>query len=188
MRFKNTQVSYGIISILLHWFMAILIIGLFFLGQYMVGLDYYDSWYQIAPWWHKSIGLSVLVLLIIRFIWRLNNIKPLSLSKSATWTVKIAEIVHILFYILLVIIGLSGYFISTSKGAGIDVFGWFNLPSVTTLNESQADLASKIHEIATQILIALVVIHAIAALKHHFINKDNTLIRILKTSPTKENQ
>ena len=187
MQFKNTKVAYGIVSILFHWIMAILIICLFFLGQYMVELDYYDSWYQVAPWWHKSIGLNVFALLIIRLIWKLNNETPLSLLNNKAWVVKIAESVHLLFYILLVIICFSGYFISTAKGAGIEVFGWFNLPSVTTLSESQADLASKIHEIATQILISLVVIHGLAALKHHFINKDNTLVRILKTSPSKEN-
>lgn len=178
MLFKNTQKSYGIIAILLHWIMAILIIGLFFLGQYMVDLDYYDAWYQIAPWWHKSLGLSVFFLLLIRFIWRLYNITPELLMDKQTN--KIAEIVHISFYILLVIICLSGYFISTAKGVGIDLFDWFSLPSVMTLSESQADLAATVHETATQILIFLVVIHSIAALKHHFINKDKTLIRILK--------
>lgn len=178
MLFKNTQKSYGIIAILLHWIMAILIIGLFFLGQYMVDLDYYDAWYQIAPWWHKSLGLSVFFLLLIRFIWRLYNITPELLMDKQTS--KIAEIVHISFYILLVIICLSGYFISTAKGVGIDLFDWFSLPSVMTLSESQADLAATVHETATQILIFLVVIHSIAALKHHFINKDKTLIRILK--------
>ncbi len=188
MQFKNTKVGYGIISISLHWVMAILIIGLFFLGQYMVELDYYDSLYQIAPWWHKSLGLSVFVLLIIRLFWRLKNDTPLSMVNNTAWTVKIAASVHVLFYVLIVIICFSGYFVSTAKGAGVEVFGLFNFPSVITLNESQADLVSKVHEIATQILIIFVVIHGLAALKHHFINKDNTLVRILKPSQLKENQ
>ena len=156
----------------------------------MVELDYYDPWYQSAPWWHKGLGLSVLFLLLLRFIWRLINTTPTPLINDPAhnlWLIRIAEIVHNLFYILLVIICLSGYFISTAKGVGIEVFNWFNLPSIMTLNDSQADLSATIHETVTQFLIFLVVIHTAAAFKHHFINKDKTLIRILKVTQSKEN-
>ncbi|MCW8928957.1 MAG: cytochrome b [Gammaproteobacteria bacterium] len=188
MLLKNTRTRYGIITILLHWIMAILIIGLFFLGQYMVDLDYYDSWYQLAPWWHKGFGFVVFIFLLIRFFWRIINIKPDPLLNEQKDRIlqTIAEIVHKIFYILLVIICLSGYFISTAKGVSIEIFGWFNFPSIMTLTETQAELTAKVHEISTQILIALVLVHALAALKHHFINRDKTLVRILKTIASKE--
>jgi len=191
MLFKNTTASYGVISILLHWIMAILVIGLFLSGQYMVELDYYDSWYQLAPWWHKNIGFSVFVLLLIRYVWRLTNVIPEFLINHRginQWQVLIAKIVHNLFYLLLLIICISGYFISTAKGAGIDIFAWFELPSFIMLTETQADLVAKTHAIAAQLLIFLVALHSLAALKHHFINKDTTLIRMLKINQSKEKQ
>ena len=73
--------NYGITAILLHWIMAVLVVGLFFLGEYMVDLDYYDGWYQLAPWWHKSIGLFVFLLLAFRLGYRLVNKPPTTLSK-----------------------------------------------------------------------------------------------------------
>jgi len=100
MLFKNTTASYGVISILLHWIMAILVIGLFLSGQYMVELDYYDSWYQLAPWWHKNIGFSVFVLLLIRYVWRLSNVIPEFLINHRginQWQVLIAKLYTIYF-------------------------------------------------------------------------------------------
>lgn len=195
MQFRNTTQSYGIISILLHWIMAVLVIGLFVLGQYMTELDYYDSWYQLAPWWHKSMGFSVFILLLIRLFWRLFfwiNVATLpepliSHYIGEKWAIRIIKIVHALFYVLLLIICISGYFISTAKGVAIDIFACFDLPSIILLNEEQAALAATIHETSTLILIILVAVHGIAALKHHFIDKDITLIRMLKIVQTKEN-
>ncbi|MDM8567477.1 cytochrome b [Candidatus Halobeggiatoa sp. HSG11] len=180
MNIKNTQASYGIITILLHWVMAIIIIGLFFLGEYMVDLDYYDQWYHAAPWWHKSIGILVFALLLIRVGWKLSNPTLVPVANSQLWEVKIAKLVHIIFYILLFIICISGYFISTAKNVGIEIFGLFELPAVMELSENKADIVGEIHEISTHILVIVFLLHGIAALKHHFINKDNTLIRMLK--------
>ena len=194
MQFRNTTRSYGIISILLHWIMAILVIALFILGQYMTELDYYDSWYQIAPWWHKSLGFSVFILLLIRLIWRLffwidvaTIPEPLiSHYIGEKWAITIIKIVHTLFYVLLLIICISGYFISTAKGVAIDIFGYFDLPSMMLLNEDQAGLAASIHETTTLMLIILAGVHGFAALKHHFIDRDMTLIRMLKITRFKE--
>ena len=109
MFYKNTTMHYGIIAMLLHWLMAVLIIALFILGQYMVELDYYDSWYQLAPWWHKSFGFIVFILLVIRIAWRLLfwiDVKTIpepliSQYLGKIWAIKIVEIVHASFYLLL---------------------------------------------------------------------------------------
>ena len=66
-QYKNSEQNFGLITILIHWLMALLIIGLFILGKYMLSLDYYDPFYHTGPWWHKSIGLVVLFLLIVLF-------------------------------------------------------------------------------------------------------------------------
>jgi len=168
------------VAILLHWIMAVLIIGMLSLGKYMVSLNYYDQWYHSAPWWHKSFGIAVFTLLIARLGWRLGNATPESLQSYKAWEIKIARLVHILFYALLFIICLSGYFISTSKGAGIEVFGLFDLPPALKYGKAQADIAGLIHEISTFVLFLLIILHAAAALKHHLLDKDITLIRMLK--------
>jgi len=179
----DTKNSYGIITILLHWVMAVLIIGLYVLGDYMVGLSYYDEWYNSALWWHDSIGMGVLFLLLIRIAWKSSNVNPGPLKTYKPHEIVIAKIAHILFYILLIIICISGYFIATAKGAGIDFFGWFDVSAIMKLNEVQANLVGKVHEITTYMLVALFVLHVAASLNHHFFYKDITLIRMLK--PTK---
>ena len=152
--------------------MAVLIVGLFVLGIYMVELDYYDKWYNAAPWWHKSIGMVTFLLLLLRAGWLLLNPRPDVLSSYSRWEVVAARLTHILFYLLLFLVSISGYFITTAKGAPIDMFGWFEIPALTSLNESPAELAGRLHEYSAYILAALFLLHVMASLKHHFYDKD----------------
>lgn len=186
MLITDTNNSYGIITILLHWIMAILVIGLFFLGEYMVDLTYYDKWYNKALWWHDSIGISVFFLLLVRLVWKLNSVNPKSLKTYKSFEIIISKITHTLFYILLLVICISGYFISTAKGGGISFFDWFAVPAIVKLNEIQANFVGKIHDIATHIFAVLLALHVAATLKHHFFYKDITLIRILKPTTSEE--
>jgi cytochrome b561 len=182
MKLTNTPVHFGLITILIHWIMALIIIGLFVLGKYMVDLDYYDNYYHIAPWWHKSFGLLIGVLLLIRIVWRINNPKVNALSNYKPLEIKAAQIMQYLLYLLILICCISGYLISTAEDAGVSFFDWFEIPAVLSNGEQQADLAGVIHEYSTLALIILAGFHALAALKHHFIDKDKTLIRIFKTT------
>ncbi len=179
MKLHNTNNRFGLIAILLHWIMATVIIGLFILGKYMIDLDYYDSYYHIAPWWHKSFGLTLLFLLIIRLLWKLYSPKVLPISNHTGLEVKLATSLQIILYIFIFICCISGYLISTAEDAGISFFDWFDIPALISLGEAQSELAGDIHEYSTTILIVLAGLHLMAALKHHFINKDQTLIRIL---------
>lgn len=179
MQFFDSHKRYGIITIFLHWLMAFLIIGLFALGAYMVTLTYYDPWYNRALWWHDNLGMVVFGLLIIRLVWVLNNTRPTPLTTYKKIEIKAAKYAHILFYILLLVICISGYLITTAKGASIDVFNGFKVPSIMTLQETQADLVGKVHELASYLLLVLFIVHVIATLKHHFLDKDITFIRML---------
>lgn len=180
MRLKDTQESFGFVSKVLHWFMAILSISLFAVGLYMTELDYYDSLYHTLPWWHKSIGLLVMGLLLFRFIWKVINSTPQALSTHKKWEVFLAHIIQKIFYGLILLIGISGYFISTAKGKGIEFFTLFEVPAITqALEEDCADLIGEVHEILAITLIVFAVLHAMAALKHHFIDKDETLKRMI---------
>ena len=179
MKLHSTNNQFGLIAILLHWIMAIVIIGLFILGKYMIDLDYYDSYYHIAPWWHKSLGLTLLFLLIVRLLWKLYSPKVLPISSHTGLEVKLATSMKFLLYIFMFTCCISGYLISTAEDAGISFFDWFDVPALISLGEAQSKLAGDIHEYSTTILIVLAGLHLMAALKHHFINKDKTLIKIL---------
>ncbi len=184
MKLFNNKTNYGLLSIFLHWVMAIIIVALFFLGEYMVDLDYYDQWYHQAPWWHKGIGISLFSLLSIRLILKFGSASPTPLTTYKKWETTLSRITHLLFYFLLLTICISGYFIATAKGSGIDVFSWFEIAALAELTESQTDLSGDIHEISTRVLVVLFLLHVVAAVKHHVINRDITLIRMLGKKTT----
>lgn len=178
--FKNTKSSYGVVAIALHWLMAAMVIGLFGLGLYMVELTYYDSWYKGSLDLHKSVGITLVALLIFRFAWRALGTQPEPLSNSSPVLNKVAHTAHLFLYVLLCIIVISGYLISTADGRSIEVFTLFSIPAIDFSVANQADIAGKIHYYVACSLIGLVVLHALGALKHHFIDKDKTLIRMIK--------
>lgn len=178
--FKNTKEQFGWISIALHWVMAIFLTGLFSLGLYMTTLDYYDPLYHSLPWWHKSFGLLVLLLLVLRFVWKIGNPQPEALSTHKRWEISLAHIIQRVFYVLILLMGISGYLISTAKGKGIEFFTLFEFPAITeVIDEEIVDMIGVVHLVLALILATLVVLHASAALKHHFIDKDKTLKRMI---------
>jgi cytochrome b561 len=176
---NNTPTRYGLLNILVHWISAIAVIGLFGLGFWMVELTYYSSWYKTAPDIHKSVGVILLFLTLIRVFWRATTVKPNPISTHKTWEKRGAHLAHKLLYVLMIAIMVSGILISTADGRGIWVFNWFELPGVGELFTDQADLAGLFHQYAAYSLITLVIVHAVGALKHHFIDKDSTLTRML---------
>lgn len=179
MNIKNTERSYGLVAIAIHWLTAITVIGLFALGWWMVDLTYYDDWYRTGPYIHKSIGIIVAAVFIFRVIWRVVNVEPKLPNSVVSWEKKIATLVHMSLYGLVFLIVISGYLISTADGRAIEVFNWFEIPAFVTPIENQEDLAGDIHFYLASALMTLVALHGLAALKHHFLNKDATLKRML---------
>ncbi len=179
MTIKNTHETYGVIAIALHWLVAVLVVGLFALGWWMTGLDYYSSWYQTAPFIHKSLGMVLVLLLVARLIWRFINIQPDDEPGIPRWQFILAHGIHHMLYLLLFVIVISGYLISTADGRGIEVFGWFSVPALVSNLPEQEDIAGVVHWYVALILMGLVLIHMLAALTHHFIDRDRTLKKIL---------
>jgi len=175
---KNTPTSYGAITVLIHWLMAVSVIALFFIGLWMVDLDYGSKWYIAAPDLHRSGGVLIFFALIFRFAWRLLNVIPSSEPNIKKWENVSAHLAHWLIYLLIAVISISGYLLSTEDGRPIEVFNWFNLPATVTSFTNQSDLAGDLHYYSAYTLIGLVVLHAFAALKHHFIDRDRTLMKI----------
>ncbi|MBF0266104.1 MAG: cytochrome b [Gammaproteobacteria bacterium] len=178
MQFKNTTSHFGLIAISLHWLVALCVFALFGLGLWMTELDYYHQWYKQGPWLHKSIGILLFFVVIFRLFWRGLTPPPKALSSHKPWERKIAHIVHLLLYFLLIAIMFSGYLISTADGRAIEVFDWFSIPASITSINNQEDIAGWVHFILAILLIGLAALHALAAIKHHFIDRDRTLQRI----------
>ncbi len=176
---KNTVSEYGWVAIAIHWVMAITILGMFGLGWYMVDLSYYDSLYKTLPFIHKSIGILLACLFLFRFIWKLVNPSPGPVPGQSQFEQVAAKVVHWAFYFLITLIPISGYLISTADNSSINVFNVFKVPATITSIPEQEDNAGIVHKFLTYTLIAMVILHTAAALKHHFINRDQTLRRML---------
>ena len=182
MNLTNQPQYYGLISILLHWGMAITIVGLFCFGLWMTSLGYYDPWYHQAPSIHKSIGILLAGVWLFRVFWKLTNKKPQPLATHTPAERKLAYLAHLALYILMACIMMSGYLISTPDDRAIDVFGWFQIPATITSIENQEDIAGEIHFYLALALMSLASLHAVAAIKHHVIDKDDTLRRMTSLS------
>lgn len=179
-QFKNSAEGYGWISIAFHWLMALAIFGLFGLGLYMVELTYYDTWYRGSLDLHKGAGILLALAWGGRLAWRILNTRPEELGNKV-WEHKVAHLVHILLYLLMLALFVSGYLISTADGRAIEVFGWFEVPA-SLMMVNQEDVAGVIHWGLAWSLMVLVALHAAAAVKHHVIDKDRTLVRMLKAN------
>jgi len=174
----NDKQDYGWLPIIMHWLIALAVLGLYPLGLYIDSLSYYDPEYRTVPAWHKSIGLLVMAVFIARIAWRLINKPPMALPQPKLHEIA-AKVAHASLYLLLLITLISGYLISTADGSSIELFNWFSVPALPYAIENQEDIAGEIHFIVATLLISLAALHAGAALKHHFIDKDITLKRML---------
>jgi cytochrome b561 len=155
-------------AILLHWLTALLIIAAFFLGLTMVDihgitptkLKYYS--------WHKWLGVTVLGVAAVRLLWRKANIPPPPLASIPAWQHKAAEGMPV-----------SGYFYTYAAGVPVVYLGLFQLPAIIGPNAELKPILKTVHYVLTMTMAAAVVAHALAALKHHFIDRDITLKRML---------
>jgi len=179
---RNDPMAWSGLTILVHWASMLVVYGLYALGWYMVDLDYYDVWYRSAPFWHKSIGLSLCLIIVFRMGMRLLSSPPAPLGNHAKWERIAAKLTHYLLYGLLFSVFISGYLISTADGRGISVFGFFELPALVSDIDNLEDWAGEVHIYATDTLIIVSLLHAAAAIKHHFIDRDATLRRMLGMS------
>ncbi|MDN7133678.1 cytochrome b [Halomonas sp. MC140] len=174
---RNTQRGWGIVSILLHWLSALVIIGLFALGWWMTGLGYYDPWYNQGPWVHRSIGVLLLFATLGRLVWRL--CQPTPRLEGSRLEIIAAHLGHIGLYAVMLLVMISGYLISTANGRGVSVFGWFEVPALLQNFPNQASLAGDVHWYGALMLMFLAAGHTLAALKHHWLNRNKTLVRMM---------
>lgn len=171
--------KYSLAMRTLHWLSAFMVIGLFALGLWMRSLSYYDSLYQILPFWHKSVGFLLLLLVVLRLITRGLTRQPGALPSHKTWERGLAMATHWLLYGLMFGLFITGYLIATADNRPASFFGWFDIPVLITAFANQEDIAGLWHEYCAWALICLSALHALAAVKHHVLDKDVTLKRML---------
>lgn len=176
---RSSDTRYGLITRILHWVVALIIIGLIWLGWWMVDLSYYHPWYNRALELHKSFGMAVLAIAALKVAWAIYDRKPDFPSGLSPWERAAATATHHMFYLLMILIPVTGYFISISAGDGISVFGLFEVPAALPVSDTVRDLTIELHFWLAYGTGALALGHALAALKHQFINRDDTLRRIL---------
>jgi cytochrome b561 len=167
---------YTRISRSLHWLMAILVIGMLVLGWFMMSIekDPGSGWYFML---HKSIGLIVLTLALLRLLWRLGN-KPGPLPKQIPhWQVKAAKISHWLLYGALIAMPLAGLTGALYSKDGIAFFG-YQLPKILASNHDLSELFFSVHSTIAWALAGLISLHVLAALKHLVIDKDGVFQRM----------
>lgn len=176
MQIKNTANNFGIVAIALHWIIAVLIIGLLALGLYMVALPISLEKLKLYGW-HKEYGFLVLFLTVFRILWRLSNKMP---ELDLPFLEQIAaRSMHWAFYIFMFAMPITGWLVTSAAGLPASFFGLFTLPNLIGPDEHNRIFFAWIHEWLGYILIAAICLHTAAALKHHFINKDNILRRML---------
>ncbi|KQO02168.1 MULTISPECIES: cytochrome b [Stenotrophomonas] len=179
MSLKNTPDRWGSVSKSLHWLIAVLILALGIVGLLMGELPKTPKYFWVYTA-HKSIGITVLVLVALRLAWRLYAGAPRPVPGTPTWQERIAEATHWLLYALMFAIPLSGWLYDSASGLRpFKLFGLFEMPKLVAPSEASAQVSHAIHEWGFWLLILVVLAHAGAALYHHLHQRDATLARML---------
>jgi len=177
---KDSATGYGLVTIIFHWACAGLIVFLFGLGVYMRNLDYYSPWYHRGPEIHIALGILLFALMCARLFWRLLNTTPAQLPSVSKNNYLAANLVKFALYTSIFIICITGYLITTAEGQGAHFFDLFSIPASIELKSHNVDRAGFIHKYLAWGTLAIALVHALAALFHHFLKRDATLLRMLK--------
>ena len=167
---------YGPVAIGLHWLLAVGLAGSFGVGLYMADLPFSPLRLKLYNW-HKWAGIVILVLSIVRLVWRLRRPPPPA-APMARRQALAAATTHAAMYLLFLAVPLVGWAYSSAAGFPIVVFGVLPLPDFVPADRALADSLKPSHEWLAWALAALVVLHVAAALKHQFIDRDNLLLRM----------
>ncbi len=170
--------KYTATAIALHWLMAIALLGLFGLGFYMADLPLSPTKLKLFSW-HKWAGVSLFLLAVLRLTWRIGHRPPELPAHMARGERFLAHAGHGLLYLLMFAIPLSGWLMSSAKGFQTVYFGLLPIPDLLDKNKELGDLLETVHSSLNLLLAATVLGHAAAALKHHSVDKDDVLTRML---------
>jgi cytochrome b561 len=177
MPLRNTAENYGSLAKLLHWSIVILIIVQYFIAEAADELPDGLEKLQILSR-HKSVGMLLLMLAVVRILWKLaNKGQPVPVGTGALK--KAAAAGHGLLYLLLLLQPISGWAMSSAANYPVAFFGWFQFPALVGAHPGLHEILEDVHEVLFYVLVAVAVLHILAALYHHFAMKDDVLKRML---------
>lgn len=171
MRYTRTAMS-------LHWLIALMLFGMFGFGLYMVELPLSPQKLKFYSY-HKWAGVTVFLLVLARLAWRITHRPPALPADMPAWQVRAAKAGHHLLYLLMVIVPLSGWLMSSAKGFQTVWFGVLPLPDLLDKDEALGEALLLTHRLLNWFFMLVVAGHVVAALKHHFIDHDGLLSRML---------
>jgi len=175
---RNTADSWGAPAKFLHWIMAVLILAQITLGVMAA------TW-RVSPaklelfFWHKSTGMLILALVALRLLWRLANPTPALPSGMPAWERAAARSSHLLLYLLMIALPVSGWIINSAANVPFRIFWLIPLPAIVAPDKPTADLVALVHGGLFAALALVLVAHIGAALRHHFVKRNAVLIRML---------
>lgn len=178
MSILNTREKYGFVSKLFHWLIGLMIIGMLAVGLWMVGLPLGPLKLEIYGY-HKSTGMILLVLILLRFLWRMVNIAPPLPPHVRFHERLLAHSTHFLLYLLMFIMPISGWLMSSAAGFPVVIFGMIQVPDLIAPNKELLAILKLIHEFGAYAFILLIGLHSFGALYHHYFYKDTILKRML---------
>lgn len=185
MPIRSTDRGWGALVRLFHWLIAALILAQAVIGLSMVQLGLTPAKVRVFAL-HKSIGITILALVLLRIAWRLSETRPADLPTVPPWQRRAAHTMHFALYVLILAIPLSGWWFNSASNAPLVWFGLFDVPSLTGgYLPVWKPRALRVHQALFWLLMALLVVHGGAALWHHFKQRDDVLRRMLAGSRNK---
>jgi len=184
-KMRNSTVSYGIIAQALHWLVAALVLAQLGIGLYAANLPVSLARLQWLSH-HKSLGLFILALVLLRLGWRALKPPPKLPGSMPHWERRAALATHRLFYLLLILAPLAGWLYASAAGLSANWFGLFQVPDLISKDRELADLLRAVHVGLVALLAALVAVHVGAALRHGLVLRDGVMHRMLPWKPRSE--
>lgn len=169
---------YTRVAILLHWLIAIVILSNFVFGQIMVDMTLSPTKLRYYSY-HKWAGVTVFVLVLLRIVWRLAHRPPDMPRHMSPIARKLAAAAHGVLYLLTLAVPISGWLFSSAKGFQTVYFGVLPIPDLIAKDTALAEVLVEWHENLNAVMMIVVILHVLAALKHHFLDRDDVLARML---------
>jgi cytochrome b561 len=173
---------YGAVAQALHWLIAALVLVMFGLGWTMADLPLGEQKLELYQL-HKSLGATIFALVVLRLAWRLTHAPPPLPARLPAWERSAAVAAHALFYVLLLVQPLIGLLQSNAANFPVVAWGVVPLPALIGSDEALGETLVEVHEVVARVLLVLILVHVGAALRHHFVLKDDVLRRMLPVLP-----
>ena len=178
MNFRNTTRAWGVVSKTFHWLIVLLIITQWVIAERADDLPNGLAKLQTLAL-HKSIGMTVFMLAIIRLVWRWANPVPTLEGLAKGWERVAAGFSHVALYALIFAMPISGWLMSSAHAYSVSWFHIFQLPDLMQPNHELAEQLEDLHKLLFKVLVGVAVLHALGALKHHVIDRNTVLKRML---------